>query len=211
MSKRIGILGGTFDPIHMGHMIIAEQAYDQFALDEVLLIPSGHSYFKDSREQKVLDPEIRYEMTALAASVHERFTASRIEVDRSGNSYTYETLEALAKEYPGAELYNIVGADTICNMRLWYKPEAIFRNCIILAAGGEEQVSEASMQEEISLLERDYGAVIRTLSVPTIGISSTDIRERVRSGRSIRYLVPEPVERYIMETGIYGDSKKEGV
>ena len=183
MSRRIGFLGGTFDPIHMGHLIIAEQAYDQFDLDQVLLIPSGHSYLKDSRAQKVQPPEVRLKMTQLAASCHECFAASDIEIKRSGNTYTYVQV---AKEI--AKAFNVSTA---------------FRQCTILAAGRADQISDQAMLEEIEALKRDFGADIRPLQVPAIGISSTDIRERAAQGRSIRYLVPEPVKRYIIETGIY--------
>ena len=203
MSRRIGCLGGTFDPIHMGHLIIAEQAYDQFDLDQVLLIPSGHSYLKDSRAQKVQPPEVRLKMTQLAASCHECFAASDIEIKRSGNTYTYETFRQMHEEDPEAEIFFIVGADTICSIRTWREPAEIFRQCTILAAGRADQISDQAMLEEIEALIRDFGADIRPLQVPAIGISSTDIRERAAQGRSIRYLVPEPVKRYIIETGIY--------
>ena len=202
-GRKIGILGGTFDPIHMGHLIIAEQAFDQFGLDEVLLIPSGHSYFKDGRAQKVLPPDIRLKMTALASSCHECFYASAIEVLRPGNSYTYETLDELKREDPDSELYYIVGADTVCSIRKWKNPEQIFRQCIMLAASRPDQIKDQEMSGEIRKLEKDFGARVHILNVPEIGISSTDIRERVRNKRSIRFLVPREVEQYIIETGLY--------
>ena len=118
-KEKIGILGGTFDPIHMGHLIIAEQARDQYSLDRVLLIPSGHSYFKDNREQKVLSGQMRLEMTRIAAEGYAPFRVSDIEVNRPGNTYSFETLEEIAQDNPGAELYFIVGADTVCSMRTW--------------------------------------------------------------------------------------------
>lgn len=103
-TEKIGILGGTFDPIHMGHLIIAEQARDQYSLDRVLLIPSGHSYFKDKRAQKVLSAETRLEMTRIAAEGYAPFRVSDIEVNRPGNTYSFETLEEIARDNPGAEL-----------------------------------------------------------------------------------------------------------
>lgn len=201
--SRIGIMGGTFDPIHLGHLIVAEQARDQFALEKVLLMPSGHSYFKDHRAKKVTDSGIRLEMTRLAAQGQKYFEASDVEVMRAGNSYTYETLQQLTAAHPDTDYYYIVGADTIMAMRIWREPKAIFDRCEVLAAVRNDQVADTALKAEIKALERDYGAHIHLLSVPNIGISSTDIRERAALGRSIHYLVPEAVERYIMETGIY--------
>ena len=200
---RLGILGGTFDPIHYGHLIIAEQARDQFDLDKVLLIPSGHSYFKDNRKQKVLPPQTRLEMTRIAVDGYEPFEVSDIEVTRPGNTYSFETLEALAGQYPEAELFFIVGADTICSMDTWKEPARIFSACTVLAAMREDQVDPESFQTARKALEEKYGAAIRTVSIPNIGISSTDIRERVGLKKSIHYLVPYTLERYIIENGIY--------
>lgn len=200
---KIGILGGTFDPIHMAHLIIAEQARDQYGLDKVLLIPSGHSYLKDSRAQKVLPPQTRLEMTRIAAEGYEPFEVSDIEVNRPGNSYSFETLEEIASRNPGAELYFIVGADTVCSMRTWREPARIFNICTVLAAIREDQVDPAKLEEETLSLQRDFGARILPVKIPNIGISSTDIRERVGNGKSIHYLVPDSLESYIIETGIY--------
>ena len=186
---RLGILGGTFDPIHYGHLIIAEQARDQFDLDKVLLIPSGHSYFKDNRKQKVLPPQTRLEMTRIAVDGYEPFEVSDIEVTRPGNTYSFETLEALAGQYPEAELFFIVGADTICSMDTWKEPARIFSACTVLAAMREDQVDPESFQTARKALEEKYGAVICTVSIPNIGISSTDIRERVGLKKSIHYLI----------------------
>ena len=201
--EKIGILGGTFDPIHLGHLIIAEQARDQYELDRVLLVPSGHSYFKDNRGKKVLPAQTRLEMTRLAARDHEPFEVSDIEVNRPGNTYSYETLEELKALNPEAELYFIVGADTVCSMRTWKEPARIFGNCKVLAAMREDQVDPDQLREETLALERDFNAVILPVSIPNIGISSTQIRERAALGKSIHYLVPDPLESYIIETGIY--------
>ena len=202
-KKKIGILGGTFDPIHLGHLIIAEQARDQYGLDQILLIPSGHSYFKDNRAQKVLPALTRLEMTRKAVSDYPPFEVSDIEVLRSGNTYTYETLEELADLHPEAELYFIVGADTVCSMSTWREPARIFAACTVLAAMREDQVDPESFQQGIKDLENRFHARIRTISIPNIGISSTQIRERAGNGKSIHYLVPNALESYIIENGIY--------
>jgi nicotinate-nucleotide adenylyltransferase len=202
-SEKIGILGGTFDPIHLGHLIIAEQARDQYGLDRVLLIPSGHSYFKDNRSRKVLPAQTRLEMTRIAARDHAPFEVSDIEVNRPGNTYSFETLEQLRELYPSSELYFIVGADTVCSMRTWRAPERIFAACTILAAIREDQVDPEQLRKESEALARDYGARILPVEIPNIGISSTDIRERAAAGKSIHYLVPSELESYIIENGIY--------
>ena len=202
-GKRVGILGGTFDPIHTAHLIIAEAAYDAFDLDEVLLMPSGHSYFKDSRSQKVLSPEVRYQMVCEAAADNPHFTASDFEIRREGNTYTYETLRELRRMNPDNHYFFIVGADSVRDILKWRNPESIFADCTLLAALREDGIPTEEFLREVEHLRKDYGADIHTLEIPVIGISSTDIRNRIKSGRTIHYLVPERVERYIIETGIY--------
>ncbi len=202
-AERIGILGGTFDPIHLGHLIIAEQARDQYQLDRVLLIPSGHSYFKDHRSKKVQPAQVRLEMTKIAAGSYKPFEVSDIEVNRPGNTYSFETLEELKALNPESELFFIVGADTICSMRTWREPQRIFDVCTVLAAMREDQVDPEEFQRETQALEKDFGARIYPVSIPNIGISSTQIRERAASGKSVHYLVPDALESYIIESGIY--------
>ena len=202
-GRRIGILGGTFDPIHTAHLIIAEAAYDAFGLDEVLLMPAGHSYFKDERAQKVLPPEIRYEMTCEAVADNPHFRASDLEIGRPGNTYTCDTLRELRALHPEDRFFFIVGADTVVSLLTWKNPEEIFDNCTLLAAVRENGVPTEAFLAEVKRLEEDYGADIHILEIPAIGISSTDIRNRVKNGRTIHYLVPDRVERYIMEKGIY--------
>ena len=202
-GKKIGILGGTFDPIHTAHLIIAEAARDAFSLDEVLLMPSGHSYLKDDRVQKVLPPEIRFEMARLAAEDNPHFTASDFEILREGNTYTSETLRALRELHPQDRFYFIVGADSVRSILTWKNPRGIFESCTLLAAIREDGVPTGEFLKAVDNLRSEYAADIHILEIPAIGISSTDIRNRVKSGRTIHYLVPEKVERYIIETGIY--------
>ena len=202
-KERIGILGGTFDPIHLGHLIIAEQARDQYELDRVLLIPSGHSYFKDNRSKKVQSAQVRLRMTQIAAEGYAPFEVSDIEVNRPGNTYSFETLEELKANNPDAELFFIVGADTVCAMRTWREPARIFAVCTILAAMREDQVNPERLREETLSLERDFGARIRLLDVPNVGFSSTDIKNRLEEGRSVRYMLPEGVIEYIRSKGLY--------
>ena len=202
-GKKVGILGGTFDPIHTAHLILAEAAYDAFRLDEVLLMPSGHSYLKDDRPQKVLPPPVRFAMVCEAAADNPHLTASDFELHREGNTYTCDTLCALREKHPENRYYFIVGADSVVSILTWKNPEAIFASCTLLAAMRENDVPTEDFLREVDRLRSEYGAKIELLGIPSIGISSTDIRNRVKSGRTIHYLVPNRVERYIMETGIY--------
>ncbi len=203
MSEKIGILGGTFDPPHYGHLIMAQDALEAFGLDSVCLMPSGHSYFKDARKVKVSSAQDRLRMTELAAADNPGFTVSDMEVLRPGNSYTCETLAALKEASPDTEYYYIVGADTIAAMHTWYHPEEIFDKCTILVAARGDEVGEAGIQEAVRNLEKAFHAKIFRLPVRNIEISSTDLRERVREGKSLRYLTPSAVEEYIREKRLY--------
>ena len=197
---RIGILGGTFNPIHNGHLLLAEAAGDLLALDQVLLIPSGCSYMKDPDE--ILPGGLRLSMVRLAAADNPRFGVSDVEIVREGNSYTFETLEILRKRCPGAELFHIVGADTLFQMESWRYPERIFHSSVTVAAV-REGFADGSLQKQAEHLNQKYGARIRLIPFPHMEISSTDIRERVRTGRSVRYLVPEPVRQFILQNNLY--------
>ena len=197
---RIGILGGTFNPIHNGHLLLAEMAGDLLALDRVLLIPSGCSYMKDPGT--ILSGGLRLSMARLAAADNPRFAVSDVEIRREGNSYTFETLDILHKLYPGAELFHIVGADTLFQMESWKYPERIFQGSVT-AAAVREGFADSGLQEQAEHLTRKYGAQIRLIPFPHVEISSTAIREKVRSGQSIRYLVPESVRQFILQNDLY--------
>ena len=131
-KKKVGIMGGTFNPIHLGHLIIAEEAFEAYNLDEVLFVPSGISYMKDPLE--VLDAKKRVHMTGLAIEDNPHFALSTIEIDRDGNSYSYETLETLRKQNPNTEYYFLVGADTLFALETWKHPEILLPSCTILVA-----------------------------------------------------------------------------
>ncbi len=197
---KIGILGGTFNPIHNGHLLLAETAREALCLDRVLLIPSGCSYMKDPGQ--ILPGRIRLEMVRLAAADNPCFEASDAEIRRAGNSYTYETLELLREQYPEVELYHIVGADTLFHMEEWRYPERIFRNSVT-AAAVREGFRDAGLQEQADRLAEKYGTRICLIPSRHMEISSTDIRERIRTGRSVRYLVPEQVRQFILQNGLY--------
>lgn len=198
--KKVGILGGTFNPVHMAHLIIAEIAREEAGLDDILFIPSGCSYLKDASD--ILPAKDRIHMTGLAIEDNSHFALSTIEIDRGGNSYTCDTLLELKHRYPDQEYYLIVGADNLFTMEEWKDPEVIFGNAKILAAvrGSKKR---ADMEEKIAELKEKYHADITLLHVNHVDISSSLIREKIAQGRSIRYMLPEKVREYIVRNHFY--------
>lgn len=198
--RHIGILGGTFNPIHNGHLILAETARDQFGLEKVWLIPSGCSYMKDI--SKILPGQVRLEMVNLAIADHEGFASCDIELAREGNTYTCETLEQLHGLYPDTCFYFIVGADTLFYMENWKYPEKVFAQAVILAAV-RDGADRKALEEQAAYLHEKFDADIRFMESLQIEISSTLIRNNCRDGKSNRYLIPEAVRRFVEEKGYY--------
>lgn len=196
--KQIGILGGTFNPIHNGHLILAQSALEQFELDQVLFIPSGCSYMK----KHVLDAGLRFEMTKLAIESNPLFQISGIEVDRPGNSYTCDTLTRLKEIYPECKFHYIIGADTLFSIETWHKPELIFENCSIICSKREGFGTEEMQQKKDELTEK-YHADIRFLEERAFDISSSEIRERLKNHLNTSYFLPEKVLIYIKEHHLY--------
>lgn len=198
---KIGVMGGTFDPIHYGHLAAAEAARVEFGLRKVIFMPAGNPPHKWLKE--ISDAEHRYRMTALAISSNSGFEVSRLEVDKSGISYTFDTMKQLKKTYGEAsDIYFIIGADTVMELLTWHKIGELLTLCkfITVTRPGFNNREMEQMIEEIS---SKYNEEIICLEVPLLEISSTDIRERVRDGRSVKYLLPEEVEAYIFENGLY--------
>lgn len=198
--KKTGIMGGTFNPIHFGHLVIAEKAREQFGLDEVLFMPSGMPYMKDCRE--VLPGQTRIRMTELAIHSNPYFSVSTMEVDREGRTYTYETLECLCRQHPDTEYYFILGADSLWNIETWKHPERIFVVSHILAAVRENK-SMKEMEKQALYLKEKFGARIELLQTGQLEISSSMIRNMCREEKSVRYLVPETVYDYIIQNKLY--------
>ncbi len=205
-AKKVGILGGTFNPVHMAHLIIAETAREEVGLDDILFVPSGCSYLKDAAE--ILPARDRVNMTGLAIEDNPHFALSTIEIDREGNSYTSETLAELKERYPQQEYYLIMGADNLFTMEEWKNAELIFQNAKILAAVRGDK-KRADMEEKIAELQEKYGADISLLSVRSVDISSSVIRQKVAAGGSIRYMVPEKVREYILKNHLYKEKETE--
>lgn len=198
--KKIGIMGGTFNPIHIGHLMLAERAMEENSLDEIWLIPTGCSYMKKNLD--VLPGEERYKMASLAVAGNDRIKCLDIEIKRAGYTYSYETLEQLKEMYPMYEYYFIFGADCLFTIENWKCPERIFQSCNIIAAVRND-ASMAEMEQKKMELEQKYQARITLLTFPRLEISSTDLRERIRLGRSVCYMIPDNVISYIAENKFY--------
>jgi len=203
-EKRVGILGGTFNPIHIGHLILAERALEEYELDEILFIPTGKPYFKS--EEEVLDKKVRISMTGNAIEDNPDFALSTIETDREGNTYTYETLQLLKRDNPNNKYYLILGADTLFQIEQWKKPDVIMSLAGILAAVRDDK-NKSDLEVKADELKTKFNADINILRMPHIGISSTDIRERIRLGKSVKYMLPEKTLDYIMRNDLYGSTK----
>lgn len=198
--RKIGVMGGTFNPVHTGHLLLAEWAKEAVELDQVLFIPAGNPYMKSGSH--ILDGSKRLEMVSLAIKDNPAFTASGMEINRKGYTYTCDTMEQLKNESPNDEFYFIMGADCLYTIEKWREPERIFRACHLIAAARNGS-SLCDMEVKCKELTEKYHANILLLQFPDIEISSTDIRERMSSGRSVRYLVPESVHKYMIENSLY--------
>lgn len=219
--RRIGIMGGTFNPIHNGHLAIAKKAKEQFLLEKVLFMPSGVPYMKDQRE--VLPIQVRCEMTALAIKDMPGFELSEMEASDAAlgkNTYTCDTLQKLKAADPEADYYFILGADSLYAMEDWKNPALIFQNCTVLAAvrttvtlSVKDGTSESGMREpgeqqphlsdQVRYLQEKYHASVKLLEFAGMDISSTQIRAMVKAGKSLQGLVPEAVAVYIWQNHLY--------
>ncbi len=198
---KIGIMGGTFDPIHNGHLLLGEQAYEEYGLDQIWYMPSGQPPHK--KDHNVTAGRIRLEMTRLAMEGHEGFTCSDFEVMRSGNTYTSQTLEMLHGLYPGHTFYFIIGADSLYEIEHWHEPEKVLAQAVILAAVREYESAGRSMEKQIAYLKETYQADVRMLHCREIDISSAELRRMTALGESIDAFVPGRVARYIQEHHLY--------
>jgi nicotinate-nucleotide adenylyltransferase len=196
--SRIGILGGTFNPPHLAHLVCAQEALVQLGLERVVLMPVGVPPHKEAGE----DPGggHRYEMCRLATAKDERLAVSRLELDREGASYTADTLRAIHETTPGDELTFIVGGDMAYSLPTWREPEAVLELATLAVA---ERAGARRAEIEQRLSELAGGDRVRFFEMPRIDVSSSDIRRRVREDWPIRYLVPDEVARYIGAHGLY--------
>lgn len=196
---RLGILGGTFDPIHYAHLATAEFIRDKYKLDKIIFIPSGNPPHKTSIVTDKID---RYNMVLLATESNKDFLVSDIEIKKEQRSYTVDTLEMLKQCYKEAELYFITGADAICSIEEWKDVKRNFELATFIAAT-RPGISLLRAQETIEKLIKKYDADIISVYVPSLDISSTYIRDQLEDGKSVRYLMPDSVEKYLYDKKIY--------
>lgn len=205
-NKKIGIMGGTFDPIHYGHLLLAQNALDTCNLDEILFIPSGTPWLKEST--KVLPKNKRVSMTGIGIEDNPNFALSTIEIDRDGNSYSYETVEELKKRNPNVDYYFIMGADSLLQIESWKCPDRLMKECTLLVAVRDD-CDKAGLEKQISYLKEKYNATIEILPATRIDISSTKIRDMIADGKSVRYMMPENVIHFIEKNHLYERSEND--
>jgi nicotinate-nucleotide adenylyltransferase len=198
---RVGIFGGTFDPIHIGHLIVAEQCREQGRLDEVRFVVAA----RPPHKAQVPTPFTqRVEMLTLAVSGQPAFRIDEVERDRPGPSYTVDTVEELHRRDPGAELALIVGSDSLHDLPMWFQPGRILQKAELLVAArpGSPVISAEELRAQL-VLDPSIPVRLRVVEVPLVAIASRDVRHRLSEGRSVRYMVPRAVEAYIADKGLY--------
>lgn len=203
--KKTGIMGGSFNPIHNGHLAIAECALKEYALDDILFIPNHCPPHKDSSE--MIDANLRLEMVELAIKGHPQYSVSDREIKKGGLSYTYQTMSELKEEFPDTEFYFLMGADSLADFSKWCNAQIIAQKCHILAAMRDDMKNE-DVSELTDRLSEKYHGDFSLLKIPKTDISSTQIRRRLNHGEGIEGLVPKAVEAYIYEHQLY--QKKRG-
>ncbi|MCI8408357.1 MAG: nicotinate-nucleotide adenylyltransferase [Lachnospiraceae bacterium] len=199
MGRKIGIMGGTFNPIHIGHLMLAEHAYEEFSLDEVIFLPSARPPHKS---QHILSNIDRREMILLAIEDNPHFSFSSLEFERKGTTYTIDTMSELNKRYPMDTFYFIIGADSFFALESWHNPKILFGQTSFLVATRDGH-QEEELKKHKDKLEKQYQAKIEFLNFPNIEISSSNIRKRVMEGKFINYYVPKMVEEYIYSHNLY--------
>lgn len=192
MPQRLGVMGGTFDPVHHGHLVAASEVAARYDLDEVVFVPTGQPSFK--QHQDVTLAEHRYLMTVVATASNPRFTVSRVDIDRAGLTYTVDTLRDLKTQRPDAELFFITGADAVAQILTWKDADELFEMAHFVAV--------TRPGHALSIDELPAGRV-SVIEIPALAISSTDVRARARAGAPVWYLVPDGVVQYIAKHRLY--------
>lgn len=194
---RVGLIGGTFDPIHNGHVLLAQFALEKIPLNRILFIPAADPPHKDC---VYVSASARMQMVSLAVADMESVFVSKIELDRSGKSFTVDTLRQLCKQNPNDSYYLIIGDDNVSQISSWHDPEGIFELCTVVVGNRTitDRVGKKQFLDQMTLLD-----------TPLFELSSTEIRQRLITGRSVKGMIPESVESYIREQGLYGTSKRQ--
>ena len=196
--RRIGILGGTFDPVHNGHLLLGEQAYREYGLDEIWFMPSHVPPHK--KDHLITDGAARIRMLELATESIPYFTVSDFEMGREGNTYTAQTLALLKEAYPDIEVYFIIGADSLYQLESWYHPEQVMAQAVLLVSGRTYEDGGVPLEDKVAYFNEKYNADIRILH---IDVASADIRKKAAEGRDLSKDIPAAVAEYIRETGLY--------
>lgn len=197
--NKIGIMGGTFDPIHNGHLVAASEAAYRFDLDKVIFVPTGQPWQKADRT--VTDAEHRYLMTMVATASNPRFTVSRVDIEREGPTYTIDTLRDIRQFYPDAELYFVTGADALASIMSWREWEEMLEMAHFVG------VTRPGYPLTRDMVPEDQRDNIELIDIPAMAISSTDCRERASSGVPVWYLVPDGVVQYIAKNHLYSPNE----
>lgn len=196
--KKIGIMGGTFDPVHLGHLFVANEVLNIYKLDEIIFVPSGNPPHKTGRTSSYH----RFLMTNLATLSNEKFTVSDIEIKKSGKSYSLDTMIEFHNLYKDTEFYFITGYDAVIDLPKWHEPSKLLKLCKFIAVSRPGIIKE-EVDLKIEKIKKELNGHIELMQVPMLQISSTDIRERFKNGKSSKYLLPESVEQYIMKNNLY--------
>lgn len=202
MKKKIGIMGGSFDPIHMGHLMMSEYVRSELDLDEILFVPTGNPPHK---QVGLLEAEKRLEMVKIAIADNPHFTVSDLEVQKKGISYSVDTVLELKALYPEDEFYFLIGSDLLPQLKSWKRFDELATEIefVLSIRPGFDTITKEDMVHEIADLKEDYGARVTVIETPLYEISSTQIRQRIRDHRSVRYLVKQEVISKIEEAGYY--------
>lgn len=198
--KRYGMMGGTFNPIHLAHLYIAYEAKEELNLDKIIFMVAGNPPHK--KESKVIDSKYRYNMVQKAIEGYEGFEISDYEIKKNGYSYTYETLQYLKKQDDNVEVFFIAGADSLMDIEKWSNTDLVLNNCTFVAFNRGEH-NKSILEEQKYKLEKKYNAKIVILNVTDMDISSSMIRERIANGKRVDFFLPEEVKKYISENKLY--------
>lgn len=191
-DRDIGIFCGTFNPIHWGHLLLADYARDQFKLDKVIIVTSA---IPPHRSEDILDAHFRHEMVKVACKASPHFEPSSIELERTGPSYTVDTLRHFSKAFPGARLNLILGQDNLSQLKTWHEPDVLFSLCRILVASRHSAITPAEIAGDLPA-----GTKVSVIDFPNIPVSSSMVRQRMREGRSVRFLVSPAVHELLMDS-----------
>lgn len=198
--KKVGIMGGTFNPIHFGHLFLAENTYEQLGLDKILFMPSKNPPHK-AKPDSVTEQQ-RVDMVKLAIEGNPHFEFSAVELEREGTTYTADTLTLLTGQHKDTEYYFMVGADSLLMMHHWKSPQTILKLCTVVASN-RDNVDQVMLSRQIEYLTNTYGANVIQIDMPTIQISSAEIRKRLAEEKSVRYYLPDSVYDYIRKYRLY--------